>query len=868
MLMVIGLLFSFVPAGSAQSVQDWSEPVNLSKSGAASNPSLVVDANGVLHVIWVDQFDGYKYVQSTDKGVNWSAPVTVKYPFTAEAAPPMLFSDARGTIHIFWLTDQNKLSYAQTIPDNLDSPASWRIRIDLDSAVYDFDAGMDPQGRMHVAYVKNPAPVPGTAGVYYKRSADGGSSWAAPKLLYESPYFRSLTAENARIRLAVSDTPEGERVYVVWDDRPQKRIFVSTSIDGGLNWDTVKEMVAPQSNFGFRTPYNADIDVMGDKVLATWMVGDPGARCTPYSWSSVDGGETWGEQVPILSESAQCPERADFIPIDPAYSVALYTIQGDLSLSAWNGTQWSNPEIQVGPSSITNLATFDPVELGCEQAVPYDGYLFVVGCDQTEDGSASGDIWFVVRQLDPLDNLFPLPSEWSGDANIVTAPRTLSSLTSAADRAGNIHAVWIQSSYLPTDTFTPRIEYSRWNGTEWTSPVPIITNLSSKPQSLALQIDSHQRLLLLWVNPETGELVFTWSSSERANIPLEWAQPIVLSSSSKLTNSPDMLVDAADRTAIAYAVTLNEGRGIYVIQSAGLGETWSSPVKVFDAVSEGWEMVDQPRLAVSSDGTLHLLFTRFALLGEPQPVGLYYSRSEDGGSTWIPAETVTEQPVQWSEIVESQEEIHRLWQEKDRQVVLTNHQFSVDGGFTWSSAVKIPTEATIDSSPAVTVDGTGTLHFLHIIDQNNQILQEWELREERWQSLENRKVSALELNSPAVIDSGITSEGIIYALLRFESEMVSDSGIETSILSFHRSLKITEPGQAFWASISTPSTSASPTPSVDVQLTDTPISPLAGLNDPQSRPNKNIIGLILIASVVILLLVIVIPRRDNTRKFK
>src|SRR5215216_724598 len=88
-------VFGFAPKGYAQSVQDWSEPVNLSNSGAASNPSIVADSNGNLHVLWADEFEGYKYVESTDGGTTWTAPVTVKYPFSAKAPPPVLFSDAR-----------------------------------------------------------------------------------------------------------------------------------------------------------------------------------------------------------------------------------------------------------------------------------------------------------------------------------------------------------------------------------------------------------------------------------------------------------------------------------------------------------------------------------------------------------------------------------------------------------------------------------------------------------------------------------------------------------------------------------------------------------------------------------------------------
>lgn len=857
MLMVIGLLFGFVPAGSAQSVQDWSDPVNLSKSGAASNPSLVVDANGVLHAIWEDQFDGYKYTQSADMGVTWSAPVTVKYPFPAEAAPPMLFSDASGTIHIFWLTDQNKLSYAQTLPDNLDSPPSWRIKIDLDNAVYDFDAGVDTQGRMHVAYVKNPAPVPGTAGVYYKRSANGGTSWAAPTLLYESSYFRSLTAENARIRLAVTDSPEGEQVYVVWDDRPQKRIFISTSVDGGLNWDAVKEMVAPQSNFSFRTPYNADINVMGDKVLATWLVGEPGSRCTPYSWSSADGGETWGEQVPILSDSAQCPERAEFMPMDPAYSVALYTIQGDLTLSAWNGTQWSNPEIQSGPSSITNPATFEPVSLGCERAVADEAHLYVVGCDQ----AGSGDIWFISRQLDPLDSLFPLPSEWSGDSTIVTTPRTLSALASAADGSGDIHVVWVQSASSAGDAFESRIEYARWDGLEWQRPSPIITEVGGLPKNLALQIDSQQRMLLSWMNQQTGELTFTWSNVERANIPIEWNQPIVISSSSKLIDSPDMLVDATDRIVVAYAVTLNEDRGIYVTQSTDLGETWSTPVKVLDAVSENWEMVDQPKLAVTSDGRLHILFTRFALLGEPRSIGLYYAQSADGGNTWTVPELVSEQPIQWSELVSYQGNVHRLWQEQNRQVALTNYQVSADGGTSWSSSVRVPGDANIDSQPTAFVDWLGSLHFIQVVDQENQVIQEWAWGGSQWQLVESKKVAAFDLNSPALVDGGLTVDGTFYSLIRFERS-ISDS-IETHLLGIRRSLELSEPAQPNLPSIATPSALVPPVLTDSPQLTPTPVLPLADINTPPSTNRRNIVGFALIASVVIFILIVTLPRRNK-----
>jgi hypothetical protein len=429
----------------------------------------------------------------------------------------------------------------------------------------------------------------------------------------------------------------------------------------------------------------------------------------------------------------------------------------------------------------------------------------------------------------------------------------------------NLASVWDQTLAPPgCHTASFWIQFAPVHLAEGTWP----ERREEMAERLLTQLDKYS-----WANPETGELMFTWSSSERANIPLEWAQPDVLYSMSKLTNSPAMLVDAADRIVIAFAVTLNEERGIYLIQSDNLGETWSLPVKVFDAVSEGWEMVDQPRLTVSGDGALHLLLTRYTLLGEPQPVELYYSRSEDGGNTWIPAETVSEQPVQWSEIVAYQNTVHRFWQEQTGVSALTNHQSSTDAGFTWSPAVRIPTDALINSRSDVLMERNGTLHFLQVIGQDAQELQEWEFTGERWQLVENRKVSAQDLSAPPVIESGITLEGIMYALLQFETENPLNDGIETSLLNVRRSIPISEPGQPYLASISTPSISALSATEPDLQLTPsvTP-PPLAVLNDQGQGNNRNIIGIVLVTTVVIFLLVFTIPRRskgtDNPRPWK
>lgn len=866
-LLLFGMFFGMVKSSRAQSVQGWSKPVNLSMSGAASNPALVADSNGVLHAIWFDRFEGYKYAESAD-GVTWTSPKTVNFPFYKKTGlAPVLIADKKGFIHIFWRGDKNEFMYAQSTGEGLDAPSVWRATTNLDTSVFDFDASMDAQGRLHLVYVKNPTPttgttdafVPakGTAGVFYRGSSNGGLGWTGAKLLYESPYFRSLSPEQARIRLAVSDDPGEQHIYAVWDDRPQKRILMATSRDGGGKWDPIKELITPQASLGFGTPYHADVDILGNNLLVTWQVGEPGKRCTPYSRASIDGGENWDAPVKILAGSAQCPERGEFISIDPAYSVELFTIQGDLSLSAWNGSGWSNPELQTGPSSITNPATFEPVLLGCEQAVASDNRLFVVGCDQ----GLSGDIWFISRQFDSLESLFPQPSAWGGDADVTTTTQTITSLVSATDDSGGLHTLWVQHSDQDTSPVAPTIQYARWNGENWSKPAPIITNLGGVPSSLSLQIDSRQRLLLSWVNQQTGELLFSWADSERANIPREWSQPTVLSSQSQLTNSPDMLADASNRIVIAYAITLNEKRGIYLIQSTDFGATWSLPVHIFDAASAGWEMVDQPRITVTEDGRLHALFTRYSLLGEQRPVGPYYSQSDDGGTTWTDPEIVVEQSVPWSRIAAHNGILHRVWQEENRAVISTRHQFSSDNGITWSSPISLPGDSAAVSAPVVFLDLGGGIRFLQIEQGEIATIKEWGWIEQRWQLVETRRIGVLDPESRVVIDGGITSRGVMYALIQIESPLPED-GTETRLLNIRRSIELTGPAQSFSASISTPSVASLSTAIPEIESTPTTKAlPLADLGDPRSPMIRNLAGLSLILIVAFLILVFTLPRR-------
>jgi hypothetical protein len=537
--------------------------------------------------------------------------------------------------------------------------------------------------------------------------------------------------------------------------------------------------------------------------------------------------------------------------------MSVLNIRGDLSLIAWDGTEWSDPETQNGLSVMSDPKTYDPILLQCQQVSYYGSTLFVVGCDQ----GGSEDVWFSSRPLDPVETLFPAPSDWGILKAVDTVPRQISFLSSVADQENNIHSIWVQSGSVETAQGEPEIQYVRLNSDGPSKPSSIFQDWPGLPVDLSVAIDNQQRLMLSWVDELSGDILFSWANSDRAGIPSEWTTPVVLTSPASLNGSPDILIDASNRIVIAYAVTLNEARGIYFVHSSDQGKTWSLPIRVFDAVSANWDAVDEPKLALTSDGHLHVLFTRFSVLGGRKSEGLYYSRSTNGGTTWSVPEAISEQNVLWSEIIgDDQQRAHRLWQVKDRSATIVYHQVSRDNGVTWDAPVKLSSMDGMVSVPALIMTGSGELHLLQLFTRDVPFLQEWDWAGERWRTLKARGLNVRDQSIPVSINAAITTEGVLSTLLLFDRNDLLD-GHSSQLLNVDRKLAIL--GKAQFNStvvMIAPEVISDPMNSIDLQPTATRAPSLADLGSPPSS-NKNTIGFVLVLVVITALVIFSLPGR-------
>lgn len=863
--LLTGQFFSGVSSSHAQSSQVWSDPVNISNSGSALDPVIVANSDGVLHAIWNMKAGGFRYSNSKD-GVVWSPVQTISFPFVEKSQlkdidptdpkanreyPFRLVPSPNGVVHIFWIKTNGDLMVARATSENLSTPISWAGVEILSESVLNFDVDVTATGEVHLAYLRNDD----LAGVYYRRSLNG-TSWSKTAALYSSQYINiSMSYADAHVRVSASDDPTSPTVLVGWDMRPLKRIFMATSLDDGANFSETKQVKGPEDTGGYGSPLNIELGVAGKNLLLIWQVGEQGAnQCTFYSQSSDDAGEVWTDPVVMLDARSLCPQKLNFlIQQKDLFMLLLEFKGGNPSLLAWNGVEWGAPKVQNELSSFTNPVTFDTILLGCKTEALSGTTLFIAGCDE---GNGS-DIWLTSRSLEPLEQWTGTSPGWNYPSVLAVKSQLISDVTQLAEKDG-VHVVWSESSFPEAGTANYSIYYAHMDGDTWSLPRETISGLLGQPIDISMAENNEGVMTVVWIDQQGGSLVYSTVNSDRAELRTEWTGPREIPTTTRLNSSPDVLVDSSGSVLVAYAAPFNEGRGIYLITATGRDLVWSLPVQVFDAVAAGWDRVDNPQLSLTSDGTLHLLFSRISSDGG-QAIGLYYSQSRDGGVTWSAPELIREGSITWGDMVTTDgTTLHRLWQEDRAGVVSSYHQISRDGGATWENAIEVTGVLDHVSPVALAANATGDLHFLRIVQGDSPkflktyelAVEDWQWNGKRWDNKASRGFTIKGDRANLFLSGGLSSTGQVSALVSADY-LNLDGQQESQVVGLERQSDVGNlSAEPFSASVILPQ---APTP----QPTDVPVMPPRGKDLPGGDPSllsryKNVAGIILVAVVVIL----------------
>lgn len=849
-------------AGSAIAqtpVVEWATPVNLSQAGDATHPQLTLTDDGNVYVIWenVDETSSMLWGQSG----QWAEPVRMELPFSG--LNYQWVADNAGYLHVVWLDDDSVLLHQRVSAANVDNSAAWSNERQLATGVAAFDIAVDNQNRVHVAYLRAEDTLDAPAGIYSVSSDRAAETWLAPIGIYASRYFRSFVvtrqsltapAETAHVTVETSagEGTASTSVYITWDNPALKQVFLARSRTAGQTWEAPVEIVGPKRDTPYTTPRQIRLHAQAQQLLLFWQASEAGGSCTQLFQASTDDGETWGDPQPLLAEFARCPEA--FQTITPAEDLTLLaaTIYNQLYLLAWDGERWSQPQPQPTLSSFINPATFNYVEYGCRQMGFANDQLLVVGCDV----SGGGDIWATTRALGPVAEWFSPAPSWATHIITATAPVRINSLALASDALSTVQVLWSQAR-TESATNAADIYHVRWSQDEVVGPFAVLSRLSGVVNHLTLATDPDDRLLAFWSGGTTGALTFSWANARQASLDTSWASPQLILEAESLGQSPRVMIEDEDTLYLAYVIPLNEQRGVYVTRSADSGNSWSDAVQVFDAVAEGCELVEQPRLAVTRRESLHVVWVCSTLPGGVGPLALYYSRSEDGGLTWAPAQIIAAQSVPWAEILSSSssdQTLHIVWEQVQAGRAGQLHRMSFDDGQTWTDSRALPLVEGLSGPASLAADPAGQLHLLQLVQESaaSPLLRYTIWDGQTWTVGESWPTSIQRLEDVVALVSTVDASGRLVAAYA-DSHSTGDPGLwENAIVLAVRPIDLPEvrvtPGQTPDAATPEPLPTPSATPAVSAtampSLATPTLSAFNVANDPPPGDNSTL-GLVI-----------------------
>jgi hypothetical protein len=739
LLFATALVIASIPSSWAlaqSTASPWAEPLNLSHSGIAKNPGFVIDSEGVGHALWQDDLANFVYTRLD--GDQWSLPETTglnslfRLSLPGESAGPQsaiytgpnpLFMAGPGRYTFaFWISPEGKLFTSKVRNRDFAHVAAWDPAHLITPQAGSFAAAIDGREALHLAYVRTVSDAVGPSGIYYTRSKDGGWTWSTPKLLYESPYLRRLGEGDANVSLDVTETEGVQQIYVAWDNRPRKQVFLAQSADGGQSWDQPVPIAGPAPDSGSASPFNIHVGATQNSLVVVWQSGRPDGTCSQIYQSSSDSGVTWSQPQLMIEGLVGCAQSNAFVPgsSGSTYDLLYFLTetQNQIYLSAWNGRQWSQPQAQTALSGFEEPEIYTGVDYGCHRASVSGDRLYIVGCDQ----GGGGDIWSTSLDLRSSPSWFSSPV-WSQVSPVADENLKMEAIELVATDDGLIHAFFSQHH-------DPAIYYTYWDGNSWSRITAVLELPEGEAAWPAIAAGSGNELFLV-ARSDTGALYFSRAISGNAATESRWSTPAPLAiGHDGEIGSVDVAWDAAGTMYVAYSVPVNQERGVYLVQSKDQGTTWSEPLEVFDGAAAGFDLVGAPSLLASANGLLHMIWKEQSVEGDgnSQQLSLYYTRSEDGGRTFSKASSVVQEPVAWREIViDGNGNLHLLWQPQDMLTTVWD-QTSLDAGDTWRHPEGVPDAGEL---AAVTSDPAGGLHLIGV---GSGVLDQWLWDGSSWRS--------------------------------------------------------------------------------------------------------------------------------------
>lgn len=280
-----------IEVSRAETLNAWLDTSQLSPSGGNPSPPLLgIANNGEFQVVaWTDHESstpGVFSARAASSAEAWSEPVRIPTESTFVTLYSVSASDTGAKISAFLSEVHSGLSRV-SVSQSRNAAVSWETPVEI--RVFDeFDYPTDlTSSTSHDLRVQSTAWIARSGSaerIEWSQSLDGGSNWSEPRLISEASSFQ---LDHLDLRASSNATVQA----LSWSGLHvgNRRMRVVMSRDGGITWDTVRELSQPSVNVRHQRLL---VSKGGETMLAVWAGWD-GSAHRVFTAQSVDAGSSW-----------------------------------------------------------------------------------------------------------------------------------------------------------------------------------------------------------------------------------------------------------------------------------------------------------------------------------------------------------------------------------------------------------------------------------------------------------------------------------------------------------------------------------------------------------------------------------------------
>lgn len=306
-----------------------------------------------------------------------------------------------------------------------------------------------------------------------------------------------------------------------------------------------------------------------------------------------------------------------------------------------------------------------------------------------------------------------ISSAWSPPVNVsagiaATPPQGWGAVI-AADQDGVVHATWPECSAEGDLCKSDTIYYAKWQEGFWSQPVDILAvPMGEGAATQSLTVDPYGRLILIWMG--NRGLNISIADSTGAGSARAWATTTL--APQEAVRTADFVISEAGVFHLVY--TANDRLVLHSI-SEDAGATWFEPVTIY-AEERSDAAVIAPKIATDHNENVFVCWTATSEAVGWGAVGVQFTSSFYGGTTWAPLQALAEGPGYGScaLLVDRAARLHAFWLGSGG-IGGRYHRWSSDNGTTWTAteAVAAPGQITgFPGAPRLLEDSRGIVHVV------------------------------------------------------------------------------------------------------------------------------------------------------------